>query len=206
MAIDTETKRRSVLGYTHPSIILPVADGTIGETDRKHVCGLFAAVSANRRGFISWAELEMPGSSVRALISFMEFEVPAIIAIDADFMGMPHWAGFFNVFCTNELMSSWGDQKVLLLADARDQHRSFYIWSDERNSWVKLFLKASGIKKEADVLGPCHGAHFHKVYYSNSLPAQGVEDQIILLIDAEGKGRSFYIWSSGSWVKLLLKP
>lgn len=222
MAVDTETRRRSVHGYTHPAIILPVADASIDAADRQHVCGLYASVVVERRGYVSWAEFEMPayarrgfaswvefeipGSSVRGIISFVEFEVPAIIAIDGDFMDGPYWAGYFNVLCTNELMSSWKDEEVILLADAHDQHRSFYIWSDDRNQWVKLYLKASGISKEADVLGPCRAAHFHRVYYSNSLPDQGLEDQIILLIDTEGKAKSFYIWSSGSWVKLLLKP
>lgn len=45
MAIDTQTKRRSVSGYSG-IIIAPLADGTIGAADRAHVAGLYA-VSAS---------------------------------------------------------------------------------------------------------------------------------------------------------------
>lgn len=45
MAIDTQTKRRSVSGYSG-LIIAPVADGTIGAADREHIAGLYAGISS----------------------------------------------------------------------------------------------------------------------------------------------------------------
>lgn len=46
MAIDTETKRRSVLGYTlGVALVLPVADSSITVGDRAHVAGLYAGLS-----------------------------------------------------------------------------------------------------------------------------------------------------------------
>ena len=46
MAIDTENKRRSVIGYTHPAIVLPLPDGTISQLDRQHVCGIYSGIAA----------------------------------------------------------------------------------------------------------------------------------------------------------------
>lgn len=45
MAIDTETKRRSVSGYSG-IVIAPLADGTIGSLDWEHVAGLYAGIAA----------------------------------------------------------------------------------------------------------------------------------------------------------------
>ena len=45
MAIDTQTKRRSVSGYSG-IIIAPLIDGTIDAFDREHVVGLYAGISA----------------------------------------------------------------------------------------------------------------------------------------------------------------
>jgi len=45
MAIDTETKRRSVSGYSH-LILAPLADGTIGAADREHIAGLYAGIGS----------------------------------------------------------------------------------------------------------------------------------------------------------------
>lgn len=45
MAIDTETKRRSVLGMAlMPLMIAPVADGTVADVDRQHITGLYAGI------------------------------------------------------------------------------------------------------------------------------------------------------------------
>lgn len=43
--IDTQTKRRSVSGYSG-IIIAPLADGAIGAADREHVAGLYAGISS----------------------------------------------------------------------------------------------------------------------------------------------------------------
>lgn len=45
MAVDTQTKRRSVSGYSG-IIIAPLADATIGAADREHIAGLYAGISA----------------------------------------------------------------------------------------------------------------------------------------------------------------
>ena len=45
MAVDSETKRRSVLGMGIPALmILPVADGEIINLDRKHVTAIYAGI------------------------------------------------------------------------------------------------------------------------------------------------------------------
>ena len=45
MAIDTETKRRSVLAATIIALgVLPVPDGTVDITDRAHVNGLYSGL------------------------------------------------------------------------------------------------------------------------------------------------------------------
>lgn len=46
MPIDTQTKRRSVSGYSG-IIIAPLADGTIGSLDREHIAGLYAGIAAS---------------------------------------------------------------------------------------------------------------------------------------------------------------
>lgn len=46
MAIDTESKRRSVHGYGIGTIA-PVADGTIGSADREHMAWLYAGIAAS---------------------------------------------------------------------------------------------------------------------------------------------------------------
>ena len=46
MAIDTQTKRRSVSGYSG-IVIAPLADGTIGAADREHITGLYAGIAAS---------------------------------------------------------------------------------------------------------------------------------------------------------------
>ena len=46
MAIDTETKRRSLFGYSGPSLVLPVPDGTISAPDRAHILGLYSREAA----------------------------------------------------------------------------------------------------------------------------------------------------------------
>lgn len=46
MAVDTETKRRSVHGYTNQALILPVPDGAITLLDRRHVSGIYAGIMA----------------------------------------------------------------------------------------------------------------------------------------------------------------
>lgn len=43
MAIDTQTKRRSVSGYTN-HLIAPVADGTISAADREHMAWLYSGI------------------------------------------------------------------------------------------------------------------------------------------------------------------
>lgn len=43
MAIDTETKRRSVSGYTE-FLINPVADGTINARERMHMAWLYGGI------------------------------------------------------------------------------------------------------------------------------------------------------------------
>lgn len=44
--IDTETKRRSVLGYTLGlALVLPVADGVIASVDKAHVAGLYSGLT-----------------------------------------------------------------------------------------------------------------------------------------------------------------
>lgn len=43
--IDTETKRRSVHGYTNTPM-LPVADGTIDAGDREHVAWLYSGIAS----------------------------------------------------------------------------------------------------------------------------------------------------------------
>lgn len=46
MPIDTETKRRSVLGLgLPPFVILPVPDGTISAADRIHIAGYYAGIA-----------------------------------------------------------------------------------------------------------------------------------------------------------------
>lgn len=45
MAIDTQTKRRSVHGYGIGTIA-PLADGTIGSADREHMAWLYAGIAA----------------------------------------------------------------------------------------------------------------------------------------------------------------
>ena len=44
--IDTQTKRRSVSGYSG-IIIAPLADGTIDAADREHVAGLYAGIGSS---------------------------------------------------------------------------------------------------------------------------------------------------------------
>lgn len=44
MAIDTALKRRSVSGYTAPAVMLPTADGAIGQADRSMLAWLYAGV------------------------------------------------------------------------------------------------------------------------------------------------------------------
>lgn len=45
--VDTETKRRSVLGMTIMSLaIMPLADGSVGVQDRIHVTGIYAGIAA----------------------------------------------------------------------------------------------------------------------------------------------------------------
>lgn len=44
MAIDTETKRRSVHGYTN-SPVYPVPDSTIGASDRAHVAWIYSGLT-----------------------------------------------------------------------------------------------------------------------------------------------------------------
>jgi hypothetical protein len=46
MAIDTQSKRRSVLGYAL-AYTYPVADGTVGTADRIHAAGLYAGTTAD---------------------------------------------------------------------------------------------------------------------------------------------------------------
>jgi len=45
VAIDTETKRRSVHGYAAGGIIAPVADGSIGAGDRVHMAWLYSGLA-----------------------------------------------------------------------------------------------------------------------------------------------------------------
>lgn len=46
MAVDTETKRRSVLGMTVMSLIVaPLADGTIANVDREHITSIYAGIA-----------------------------------------------------------------------------------------------------------------------------------------------------------------
>ena len=45
MSIDTPSKRRSVHGYTN-TLILPVADGTVGALDREHAAWLYGGIPA----------------------------------------------------------------------------------------------------------------------------------------------------------------
>lgn len=45
MAIDTQTRRRSVHGYGIGTIA-PVADGSIGMADREHMAWLYSGISA----------------------------------------------------------------------------------------------------------------------------------------------------------------
>ncbi len=45
MAIDTQTKRRSVLGAFMVALtVLPLPDGAVGTQDRPHVNGLYAGI------------------------------------------------------------------------------------------------------------------------------------------------------------------
>jgi len=46
MAIDTESRRRSVSGYTG-LIIAPLADSTVGAADWEHMAGLYAGIQAD---------------------------------------------------------------------------------------------------------------------------------------------------------------
>lgn len=47
MAVDTETKRRSVAGMTIMALaIAPLADGTVVAADRQHILGLYAGIAA----------------------------------------------------------------------------------------------------------------------------------------------------------------
>lgn len=46
MAVDTETKRRSVLASTIMALVIaPLADGTIANVDREHIIGIYAGIS-----------------------------------------------------------------------------------------------------------------------------------------------------------------
>lgn len=46
MAIDTRSKRASVLGLAlAPLLTLPLADGTIGQADRQHIAYVYAGIS-----------------------------------------------------------------------------------------------------------------------------------------------------------------
>lgn len=46
MAVDTETKRRSVLGMTIMSLVVaPLADGSISTTDSMHITGFYSGIS-----------------------------------------------------------------------------------------------------------------------------------------------------------------
>lgn len=45
MAIDTQTRRRSVSGYSG-IVIAPLADGTINAADREHIAWLYAGIAA----------------------------------------------------------------------------------------------------------------------------------------------------------------
>jgi len=46
MAVDTETKRRSVLGMTIISLVIaPLADGTVANVDREHIIGIYAGIA-----------------------------------------------------------------------------------------------------------------------------------------------------------------
>jgi len=54
LAIDTETKRRSVLGMTIMALaIAPVADGTIASVDSEHVIGIYAGISPGSPGVLT---------------------------------------------------------------------------------------------------------------------------------------------------------
>jgi len=44
MAIDTENKRRSVMGFSHPSVTLPLPDGDISESDRATIVHNYAGI------------------------------------------------------------------------------------------------------------------------------------------------------------------
>lgn len=47
MAVDTATKRASVLGFTLAArLVLPIPDGTIGQADRQHVAYSYAGLTA----------------------------------------------------------------------------------------------------------------------------------------------------------------
>lgn len=45
--IDTQTKRRSVSGYSN-LIIAPLVDGLIDAADREHMAGLYAGIASNQ--------------------------------------------------------------------------------------------------------------------------------------------------------------
>jgi len=45
MAIDTESKRRSVYGYTPGSCIAPLADASVDDADRYHMAWIYAGTS-----------------------------------------------------------------------------------------------------------------------------------------------------------------
>ena len=52
MAIDTEAKRRSVLGSFMVALtVLPVPDSTVGTQDRPHVDGIYAGVTIDTAAF-----------------------------------------------------------------------------------------------------------------------------------------------------------
>ncbi|KKN70109.1 hypothetical protein LCGC14_0434340 [marine sediment metagenome] len=56
MAIDTETKRRSVLGMGLMFLTMPpLADGTIGAVDREHITGLYAGIAPATPGVTTTA-------------------------------------------------------------------------------------------------------------------------------------------------------
>lgn len=60
MAIDTETKRRSVLGMTIiPLLVAPVPDGTVANVDREHVVGIYAGI-APASGGVAYTSCGVP--------------------------------------------------------------------------------------------------------------------------------------------------
>lgn len=46
MAIDSENKRRSVLNTSFMGVALPVADSSMDQGDRQHVCGVYRGIAA----------------------------------------------------------------------------------------------------------------------------------------------------------------